>query len=72
MDCIEKAKKDYPNLKINLISGANFNEMIQLLESHKIDFMIDATQVDTNYNNIEVKEGKTQKITVTKDEYKYI
>lgn len=61
MDCIEKAKRDYPNLKINLISGADFNEMIQLLESHKIDFMIDTTQVDTNYNNIEVEELKEVK-----------
>ena len=58
MDCIEKAKVDYPNLKINLISGADFNKMIQMLEEHKIDFMIDTTQVDTNYNNIVVEELK--------------
>lgn len=58
MDCIEKAKSDYPNLKINLISGADFNKMIQMLEEHKIDFIIDTTQVDTNYNNIIVEELK--------------
>ncbi len=29
MDYIEKAKTDYPDLKINLISGANFDKMIQ-------------------------------------------
>lgn len=58
MDCIEKAKSDYPNLKINLISGADFNKMIQMLEEHKIDFIIDTTQVNTNYNNIIVEELK--------------
>ena len=58
MDCIEKSKSDYPNLKINLISGADFNKMIQMLEEHKIDFIIDTTQVDTNYNNIIVEELK--------------
>lgn len=61
MDCIEKAKVDYPNLKINLISGADFNKMIQMLEEHKIDFMIDTTQVHTNYNNIVVEELKEVK-----------
>lgn len=58
MDCIENAKKDYPNLKINLISGADFNKMIQMLEEHKMDFMIDTAQVETNYNNISVDELK--------------
>lgn len=58
MNYIEKAKEDYPNLKINLISGADFNKMIQMLEEHKIDFIIDTTQVDTNYNNIVVEELK--------------
>lgn len=58
MDCIEKAKIDYPGLKINLISGSNFTEMMQMLQEHKIDFIIDTTQVDTNYNNINVEELK--------------
>lgn len=61
MDCIEKAKIDYPGLKINLISGSNFTEMMQMLQEHKIDFMIDTTQVDTNYNNIVVEELKEVK-----------
>ena len=58
MDCIEKAKIDYPGLKINLISGSNFTEMMKMLQEHKIDFIIDTTQVDTNYNNIIVEELK--------------
>ena len=40
MDCIEKAKKEYPSLKINLISGANTKQMLELLQKHEIDFMV--------------------------------
>ena len=40
MDCIEKAKKEYPGLNINLISGANTNQMLELLQKHEIDFMV--------------------------------
>lgn len=58
IDCIEKTKKDYPNLKIKLISGSNQNEMIQLLQEHKIDFIIDTAHIETNYNNIVIKEMK--------------
>lgn len=58
MDYIEKVKIDYPDLKINLISGANFDKMIQMLEEHKLDFIIDTTQVDTNYNNLVIEEIK--------------
>ncbi len=58
MDYIEKAKTDYPDLKINLISGANFDKTIQMLEEHRLDFIIDTTQVDTNYNNLVIEEIK--------------
>lgn len=61
MNYIEKAKSDYPNLKIKLVSGADFNKMIQMLEEHKIDFIIDTTQVDTNYNNLVIEELKEVK-----------
>lgn len=40
MDCIEKAKKEYLGLNINLISGANTNQMLELLQKHEIDFMV--------------------------------
>lgn len=58
MNYIERAKSDYPNLKIKLVSGADFNKMVQMLEEHKIDFIIDTTQVDTNYNNLIIEELK--------------
>ncbi len=32
--------------------------MIQLLQDHKIDFIIDTAHIETNYNNIVIKEMK--------------
>lgn len=58
MDYVDKAKKNYPNLKIKLISGANSEEMINLLLEHKIDFIIDTTHIETSYNNVEIEELK--------------
>lgn len=40
MDCIEKAKKEHPGLVVRLISSANTDKMLELLENHEIDFMI--------------------------------
>ncbi len=41
MEKIEKAKKDFPNLRIKLIAGASSNEMFQLLRDNTLDFIID-------------------------------
>ena len=71
MENIERAKKDNPNLKIRLISGANANELLKLLEDHKIDFAIDSTQIDIPYNNIEVEELKViENIFIAKEPLK--
>lgn len=59
MDCIAKIKKDYPKLKIELITGSTVNDLLMLLESHKIDFAIDSTIIDTNNKELKVKELKT-------------
>ena len=40
MDSIEEAKKEYPMLKVKVRCSPNFNEMIELLENHKIDFLL--------------------------------
>lgn len=58
MDYIEKVKQDYPNLKVKIVSGANAEELIGLLEAHKIDFIIDSTYMEILYNNIIVEEIK--------------
>ena len=71
MDIIEKAKKDYPNLKINLISNSNIREMIDMLEVHKIDFLIGIYQGDTKYKNIVSEElEKIHNTFISKKELK--
>ncbi len=63
LDHIVKAKKDYPNLHINIISDASSNEMLKLLERHKIDFIIDVVPVDNNkYKNIIMEKLHTLKM----------
>lgn len=58
MSAIEKAKKDYPNLEIELVSVAGPNEMLTLLKEHKINFIItDIISVDED--EIEIKKLKT-------------
>ena len=47
MNAIEKAKTNYPNLDVELISTAGSNEMLTLLKEHKIDFIV----TDTTYSN---------------------
>lgn len=59
MDCIAKVKRDYPKLKIELITGSTVNNLIELLENHKIDFAIDSTIINSENKDIYVKELKT-------------
>ncbi len=59
MECIKNIKKDYPKLKIELITGSSVNDLLQLLESHKIDFAIDSTILKDNSDTINIKELKT-------------
>ena len=59
MDCIRKIKNDYPKLKIELITGSTVNNLIELLENHKIDFAIDSTKINDNIQDFCIKELKT-------------
>lgn len=38
--CIAKAKKDYPNLKIDVIGAADYSGLIDRLQKHIVDFVI--------------------------------
>lgn len=58
MKHIKELEKDYPNIEINLRSGANGKELIKLLEDNKIDFAIDATHINLNNDNIRIEELK--------------
>lgn len=56
---IEEAKNDYPGLKIKIVSGESINELLTLLENHKVDFIIDSAHFDATYNNLKIDEIKT-------------
>lgn len=58
MDYIEKAKKDYPNLKIKLISGLNTYEMLEKMEKHELDFIIDTVPIENKNEKLVIEELK--------------
>ena len=58
MDHIENFKKDYPNIKIQIISASS-EQLIELLQLHKIDFIIDTSSNNGIYNNMEVHKLKS-------------
>jgi DNA-binding transcriptional LysR family regulator len=53
-DNIEKFHEMHPNIEITIISKST-HQLLSLLESHEIDFIIDSSPVDTNSNKIIVK-----------------
>lgn len=58
MDCIAKIKKDYSKLQVELITGSTVNSLLDLLESHKIDFAIDSTIIKDKKDDICIRELK--------------
>lgn len=66
MECIEKAKKEYPKLIIKLVNGANTNEMIKLLNNHEIDFIIMDVIPNCNIDCIVEKIKSVNNIFVSK------
>lgn len=54
MEKIEKVKKDFPNLNIQLVCEADISKMLELLQSHIIDFAI--TDAVISNSNITTEE----------------
>jgi len=57
MEHIEKFKKDYPNIKIQIMSASS-EHLRELLQLHKIDFIVDTSSSSGIYNNMEIKKIK--------------
>ncbi len=55
--CITKMKKDYPDVKIDIIGETGYENLTQLLEKHKIDFAI-MSAIPITKAEMEVKELK--------------
>lgn len=72
MDCIEKAKKEYPGLIIKLVNNANIDKMIDLLQKREIDFIIVDIMPDYK-NDLVIEELKSIKnIFVSKKPLKIV
>ena len=70
--CITKIKKDYPNLKIDVIGETGYENLIQLLEKHKVDFVIMGIVPETKAE-MQVKELKEiENILIFKEPLKII
>ena len=71
LNCIAKAQKENPNLKIDIIGVENYNGLIQLLKEHTVDFVIiDVIPTDLT-NTLKSKKLKTvDNIFVSKDKIK--
>lgn len=51
---LEKFHEKYPNIEIN-ISSRNTAELIKLLENNDIDFVVDTSPIETEYNNLVIE-----------------
>lgn len=55
---ITKVRNDYPNLKIDIVSVADYNGLLQLLQRHIVDFVIIDTVPDNINNELIIKTLK--------------
>ena len=69
--CITKARKEYPNLKINLIGANDYTSIVELVRKHEINFAIMDIIPQELKSEINVKPlKKTNNIFIYKDSIK--
>lgn len=54
MERIEVFKNKYPGIKIQILSASS-EQLMELLQLHKLNFIIDTSIPNTIYNNVEIK-----------------
>lgn len=61
----------YPNIEITLMSGST-RQLLELIDKHKVDFIIDTSPIKTNNMDLDIKKLSTVKYTFfcNKDSYK--
>lgn len=68
--CIKKAKKDFPNLNIELVGNGSANELLKQLKSNNVDFLL-IDNVQLNDNNLIIRKWTcVQNIFVSKEPLK--
>ena len=62
--------KKYPNIEITLMNGST-KQLLDLLDKHSIDFIIDTTPINTNNKDVDIIKLSTVKYSfaVRKDKY---
>ncbi len=50
LERIEKFRKEYPNINIRIVDLST-RDLLEALEKHKVDFVIDSSPIETIYNN---------------------
>lgn len=58
LEIIAKFKKIYPNVKIRVIDLST-HELLESLEKHKVDLVIDSSPIDVIYNNVNIVKVAT-------------
>lgn len=54
LEKIEQFRKDYPKINIRIVDLST-RDLLELLEKHNIDFVIDSSPIETIYNNTLIK-----------------
>ena len=68
MPRIEKIKKEHKALNIKLVTASTGEELLRLLENHKVDFILDSTKLDINNSQIVNEKVKDiENIFISKD-----
>lgn len=68
MPRIEKIKKEHKGLNIKLVTASTGEELLRLLENHKVDFILDSTKLDINNSQIVNEKVKDiENIFISKD-----
>lgn len=71
MKPLREANKDYPNLQIKIISRSDGLDLLNLLENHKVDFVIDNAQRDiTNKDIVKETIKEVENILIAKENIK--
>ena len=67
-DCIARARKDYPNIRIDTIAVADYKGLIQLLKKHSVDFVILDIIPDDEKSKMKIKQlRKVSNVFISKE-----
>lgn len=57
MEKMERFMKDFPNIRVKIMSATS-SHLVELLQLHKVDFIIDTKPAESIYNNLQTEHLK--------------